>query len=351
MEIVGPDRPTLVERLLGALPLPFAVVCIIFGALIGPVGQYLAIYGDTGSFDEAFTRTILAAYGTNGALSLEVGVVGALLYTLTTFYLFFGIRYMRSRVAAAESTFSQLTQSKDAYRRAFGGVSRNWGPAVISIIFYAVFIPYALMSVGTGGAYFAAYGLLSTFAIGAAIGTLVWVYARSLWGLHRFGQEELQLKSFYEDRTLGLRPMGSLALSLAFSFFVVCALGILNVFIAPDPTSIVSVAGLTFFGTAMFVLPLNGIHRRMLSEKQGSQQRVRRDFARLVEDPEALGKGDPAAEMSEVRKLISYQLIEQKANSIASWPFDTGVVGRFTAILLSVTAILLSTIIREVLHF
>ena len=353
MDTIGPEGPTLMEKFLGLFHLPYVVICLILGALLGPVGQFLATYTETSDFGESFRRTVLVAFGTNNQLSIEAGVAASVGYALVIFYLLYGTRYMRTRVASSESKLSELTPlEKETFRKSFGGISRNRGPLAIAVIYSIIFVPYyASTSLQSSGLFLISYGISSNIITGIVVGTFIWVYGRSLWGLHMFGKENLQLKSFYEDRTMGLRPMGSLALSLAFAFFVLCGLGMLLIFISPDLVSLVTVAVMTAFGGFMFVLTLNGIHRKMQMEKQLSQLKVRKDFIKLVDQPDSERAHDSGATMIEVRKLLSHQLMEQKASSIASWPFDTGIVGRFTAIVLSVTAILLSTLIRQLLHF
>ena len=49
--------------------------------------------------------------------------------------------------------------------------------------------------------------------------TYFWEFAMASWGLHRLGGSFLRLGSFLEDRMMGSKPMGNLALSLTAAYF------------------------------------------------------------------------------------------------------------------------------------
>ena len=345
----GPERPTLVERFLGMFHLPYLLACLILGALVGPVGQFLGIYLDTLSLDKAFTGTFLFSYS-GAPVPVEVGLFGFASYFLVIFWVFYGLGYLRLKLISAEQALSELSpDGETGFHRAFGGISSNKTPVILSTVLSIVFLSTYLFGFSSppgvciwcGGFFLPLYGWLSTILTSVGLSWFVWIYFRSLWGIHLFGKGPLRLKSFYEDRMLGLRPVGSLALTFALVFFVLGALGILSLLISPDPFSIVVITALIVFGVVMFFLPLNSIHAKMMSAKQSTQHSVRLNFVRLL-DGTVPGEGDSPGMLSDLKKLISHQMVEQKANSISTWPFDATIIGRFAAIIISVLAIMMA---------
>lgn len=149
-------------------------------------------------------------------------------------------------------------------------------------------------------------------------------------------------------RMLGVRAVGSLSFSIALLYFVVTGLGGLVVIIAPDPLSFLILSGLVVLGVVMFFLPLDSIHRKMAAAKAEAVAAAR---SRLV----TLESGDWEVEsledvMRRVGETLRLQMIRQEVSSIPTWPFDTTILGRFIAIILSVTAILLARLITITLH-
>ena len=325
------------------------LTCLILGALVGPAGQFLGIYLDTRSLDKAFSGTFLLSF-TGAPVPIEVGIFGVVSYFFVIFWLFYAIRYLRLKITSAEQVLSELSPDGEAgFHRAFGGISSNKTPVVLSTVLSVVFLYLYFLALsnspGTcawcGGFFLPLYGWLSTILTSVILSWFVWIYFRSLWGIHLYGKEPLRLKSFYEDRMLGLRPVGSLALSFALVIFVLGALGIFSLLVSPDPLSIVFMTVLTIFGVVMFFLPLNSIHGRMMSAKQSTQHSVRMDFVRLLNGTDP-GDGNSPGMLSDLKKLISHQMVEQKANSISTWPLDATIIGRFAAIIISVVAIMLA---------
>src|SRR5207249_1441117 len=81
----------------------------------------------------------------------------------------------------------------------------------------------------------------------------------------------LELRPYYEDPFLGLRPIGSLALSLAtvyFGFIALFMLSLLTSSSTPSIGDVVGVGGFLFglilFGLFLFFLPLSKLHGRMI---------------------------------------------------------------------------------------
>lgn len=66
---------------------------------------------------------------------------------------------------------------------------------------------------------------------------------------------------------------------------------------------------------------------------------------RLLEPSDNPSSDASEASLSRIEKLLALEVNERKVAAIQTWPFDTKVLGRLVAIILSVIAILLSQII------
>ena len=180
------------------------------------------------------------------------------------------------------------------------------------------------------------------------LATFFWVFMSSTWGIYRLGKETAMLKSYEEDAMLGLGAFGSLSLSLSVAYFV--GIGTTLLLIATDPlagfpllmTMIFSVLALV--GIGLFFLPLLGLHAKMRSEKKKELRKVREEAFRLLNEKSTGNSLDFLAHMEAIK------MRERTVASLPTWPFDTGIVVRFSAIVLSVVAILLSRIFADVLN-
>ncbi len=104
-------------------------------------------------------------------------------------------------------------------------------------------------------------------------------------------------------------------------------------------------------GASMFFLPLNSLHQKMILNKDAALRRARdqlNDLARKAgqSSPE---NGDEAA--VGVWKLIGTDILEKRISAARTWPFDTSMIGRFVAVVLSVTAALMVAVVRDLLRF
>ena len=161
----------------------------------------------------------------------------------------------------------------------------------------------------------------------------------------------MRLRSSSEDPMLGLRPLGSISLSLAGAYIAVVFLGALTLIILPFGFS--DIALLLIFlitGMVMFFLPLNNIHRKMQQEKRLEQSRIREQFNQLAKKPDNAGHEDPGDILTRMEKLLTIQILDQKVSAVPTWPFETSILGRFFAITLSVAAILIARLIMIELH-
>ncbi len=175
--------------------------------------------------------------------------------------------------------------------------------------------------------------------------TFLWVLGFSFYTIYRVGRMELVLKSFTEDPSLGLNPLGRLALRLTGLYVVFLLFGLvpslLSVILAPP--IIVILVTLSLLSFAFFFLPLLPLRRRLLRTKRDLlvrlSPRLTRLYATISEDTQGQVRQDVVFE------LMALKAMQEDIRRIHHWPFDTGVVVRLSVIVFSVTAITLSRVI------
>ena len=365
---LGPERATLLERFLTIFNIPYYLGCFIVILIFGPIGALLSAYLQTKNIYEAYNKTVYLFFGVQ--LPHWQGVAGLSLLLVILFYFLYMIRYMRLKLVAAEQLLIPLfPEGEDTYHNVFGHVSLILPPIIIEIVIIAFFFLQAIPETPINfivycSAPAAIFYLIISFPVWFLIfSTFAWVYFSSIRGLHELGKKSLNLKPFYEDRMLGVRPIGSLSLSLAFTYFV--GLGILTllpIVIRPDPSPIEYIfllLILTLLGVIFFFLPLNTIHNRMLDKKSTEQKALLEEFRGAVSNLSELNarknSGSSILDLKEI--LISQTLVltfgikKEEVTSIPTWPFDTQILGRFTAMIFSIiTTIIATIIIKRILN-
>src|SRR4029077_7414887 len=121
-------------------------------------------------------------------------------------------RYLRLLVLAARPKLSPLSPSVEgSFRRAFDPVTSSRGSLFFALLFFVVYFP-ARALIASSLVSLVGITILSGIAF-TIYGAAFWVYVSCLWGVSRFGLEPLKLKQFFEDRMLGLRPLGRIVVS------------------------------------------------------------------------------------------------------------------------------------------
>ena len=172
-----------------------------------------------------------------------------------------------------------------------------------------------------------------------------WTYASLLIGLNRLGREKLRLNSTPGDRTLGLRPVGS----LAFTGFWIFSLGFAPILIVSATSIPILVLNLGFFliGFVLFVLSLSRLHRQMLEAKQQHLDLARNLYAEAYRP---LPRTPRVRMLKSISPLLSAaEALEKRSASIQEWPFDEVLTGRIAIIVSSVVATVIARIILDTL--
>ncbi len=261
---MAPERPTLVERALSLLPLPYGWAAALVAVLLGPPGSLLFGYLETGD-----VRASLMAYF-HGYLpehpwqQILAIVLWFAFYTL----LFLTIHHARRSVGRSRKTLTPLLADPAAFDEAFRALPRLWPALLVGLAIEALFIgDYRMRLAEAPGSLSVIYEALSGPPLYLMSGTAVWVYAGAVWGLRRLGRGSLKLKPFYDDASMGLKPLATLSLSLSAAYFSLLLIMVLMLFIGPVRVEyVITVALLLTLGLVLFFLPLVGAHRRMRAE-------------------------------------------------------------------------------------
>ena len=336
------EKPTLLERFVALIPLPFPWAALIWSIVL-PSGL---------GFD------LISYLGTGSApISIEV-IPNVVLNLVFIFYAFIMIRYMRHRVVATEPRISaRLEGGVEDYGRAFGRMTQTAPVLIMTLVFGTLILTGRSSSGGLSLNPFLILANIVVVYLGSlAFSTYFWEFAVASWGLHKLGGSSLRLGSFLEDRMMGARPMGTLALSLAVAYFG----GVLFAALLFSTISPATLANLWPFiaflllGVALFLLPLNSIHAKMQAEKRRLLQEINARYPKLsantAQPRENATTADIQAGLARLCDLQEVEMLDKRISSLPTWPFDINVASKFITIVLSVTAVLLSRLITNFLH-
>ena len=360
-----PEDPTLPERLILALHLPYVAGCIVFGYFfVGILPSFIAEYVESSSIQKSLDVALVPQNAVTG---------------LVVPYLFYAPRYMRQKLLQTESQLTGLLAGgEEEFHKLFGRVSAlrpqllAW--ALMAAILLAEFnlVPGLLASLlpnsfaqqslqtqtGTvtfqGELAFFVASLTIFLSTALVLSSLFWVYYSILKGIRDLGASRLNLLPPYRDSFLGLKPVGSLALSLAAAYFGFEVVFLLTtIFAPPSILDLITVGavlvGLVVIGILAFFLPLRRLHRRMMLEKGLAREKLAKRFVPIMDDSATLTGVDKGVE-HEALEVLKVDLMDRKVSSIATWPFDLPILGKLTIIVLSVTAGCLTRFVILFLH-
>jgi len=344
---------TLAERFIVVFRLPYALGCILVGfGLFGILNTVLSKYVETVDLRQA---TVVA-------LSPQSLAESALFA-----YSFYAPRDRRTKLLEAGRSLPALMAEKDeGFRKTFRGISAVRPQVGTWIVFLAALLIALNVAVAFGGpstfrfntdSRFSLLEFLATIVdfvslavISLGLSSVVWTYWSISKGMRRFSSAPLELRPYYEDPFLGLRPVGSLALSLATVYFGFIALFLLSLLTSSSTPSIGDLVGvggflfgLIFLGVFLFFLPLTKLHGRMIAEKRTARAALNPKLRTLFQESSNSGSAD-------VGHVLRVDLMDRKVTAMALWPYDVGILGRLSVIAASVTAILISRIIALVFH-
>jgi hypothetical protein len=171
--------------------------------------------------------------------------------------------------------------------------------------------------------------------------TLLWVYLALLLGLHRLGGDDLAGATFPQERSLGLRPVGDLALT-AFWIFAAAIVPVL-VFTTRTIGDVLLHLGILVAGVAALLVSMGRLHRRMREAKAAIVVHARALYARAYAPVRA--SVDAAALRRQAPSLAAAEALLHRAESLHVWPFDTGLLARGAVIVTSVIAAITAKVV------
>jgi hypothetical protein len=350
---LGLRRPTYIERIFTFLHIPYVLGCLLLATIFGPPGAILSAYVYSNNLNEAVSRAIFLFYGVYPPL--WGGVAGlSVLYALF-FYLLYMIRFMRMRLVATEPLFlSFLPKDEETVHKIFSGVSRVIPPIVIGSLFSVVlslttedFVNFITFCCDMASTVYLTVAL-PFFCI--VFSSFVWVYCSSIRGLHELGKRPLKLRSFYEDRLLGLKPIGSLSLYFASTFFG--GMGLIALFPVLGSPYVVNLfyLGILFIiailGVVFFILPLFTFHNRMVEVKKREQEALQEQFSKaMIKQSEsssqvtASSASDTEERLDRLTKIVVSDITKREIDEMTTWPFDMPILQRLLASIVSVNVI------------
>src|SRR5213594_4006986 len=326
----GLDRPTVVERAIATIPLPYLVTCTVLALLTTGPGYFLAHLIESGG---DWNHTVGAVFGSAFELPLWRSIPLIILSIGFDVYLLWLVRHSRLHIARYAKEIAPLLADGEAgVHGMFGHV--YWRLPVIGLAAaFGLFFVLLLEPIPSD------FGFLPF--VDAQV---IWNYAATVWGVHRIGREALRLRPLYEDPMLGLRPLGSLSLGATFYFFGALAIIIGEVTLSPDPVRPAYLAFLivlVLFGAGLLFLPLVSIHRLMVAEKRRASVTA---SSRAGDVYAPLTARSPTSEPSlhEVRDLLLrthgillHREEERRIQTLPTWPFETRAMTRIAAITLT----------------
>jgi len=320
---------TLFERFVQHLRIPYWLVCLLLAIVPGYASS---------NFGESF--------------------LSWLLWTLLAFYMFYVIRYMRLKVVRAESELLALCpDGEETFHRAFGRIAQRKSQIFFWLLVGSLNILYFFRLFRFTGYVYVSLTVANMLLFAVAWGTVFWVYMSSIYGLYVLGRQPLKLKAYSEDAMLGVSPIGYLSLHLAIVYLSVIALGAVATSLYADLFTIASLITFVIIGGALFFLPLTSVHRLMLGARLRERSLLRSQFDQLVRSPEDQVSSskektlsDLHALLSDLKRLTALEIVERKAVSMPTWPFDSRVLGQLTLMIASTIATIIAQIILLALN-
>ncbi len=323
----------LTERILAAFPGPRWIWTLVWGFLAVPQVLFIFHIIEIGGAPPE----IIA--------SLRPDIMDLAPYAYATIISIWGARKLAEDLYRILPIISHLTMGKgrDA-ERPIRGLDSLAGPLAITAGLTALETVLAVLEYGWRIA------LLSapfSFLIQLPLMVYFWTYLSLLIGMDRLGRRRLALDATPGDRTLGLRPVGS----LAFSGFWVFTLGFAPILITTATSTPTLILNLVFFmiGLGIFLLSVYRIHSQMVEAKQRHLELARQLYA----DAYAPIRKKPSLRTLQAQTplLNAADALEKRASGIQEWPFGEVLAPRLAIIITSVVGTVIARFILATFGF
>lgn len=284
--------------------------------------------------ERAFAPGLLEVSFQQGQRRLTFGA-GASYLVLVALW---GTARLGREVAALNPTVVRLTHGAVTVGESFRAVGSVWWPLSLMFIITVIY---------SGSAFLRSASVPTALAVvGGFIGwlpviTFGWVAGAVLLGLHRLGGTPLHLTTFEVDRSLGLRPFGS----VAFVPLLVYAAGVIPQLFTGvgDIRDAVISLGMLVVILALLLASMRRLRRQLLGAKARHVAWARDLYAHALRP--VRGEESLTALRAGALELVAAEAIERKAAAIQEWPFDESVLRAIAAIVTSMTAAILARLI------
>jgi len=348
-------HPTIFEKMLILSGIPYVLGIILFAAFVGPLGNFLFLYSVSGNALNAFCGTFMSVNAGEGGFVAALqsnwySFAGNVLWYSFLFYVAFIVRFLRMRLVKADPDLVSLApDGEETVHRIFRHVSRAVPQLVITSIFlfvYATSVP-ELLGKGELTVFSSPIYVLRSLFRSLLFGSVLWLYCGSLWGLYRFGKQNLRLKSYREDPMLGTKKLGSLSFSFSSAYFLGLVLFGAQMILGAraGQTAIVNVIAILILvpaGIALFVAPLVSTHNRMVEVKRAEIASTGKQLLELFNRVSEPGQKDD----QKMIELMTLETTERKVMSIKTWPVESPLIGKLALVAISVAATLIARLIQ-----
>ncbi len=338
--------------------IPYVLGAFLFGAFVGPLGNFLFLYSVS-------SNAVNALYGTFMSVNAgEAGFIAALqsdwysfagniLWYAFLFYVTFIVKYLQMRLIKADPELVSLApDGEKAVRRIFRHVSRAFPQLVITSIFlfvYATSVP-ELLGRGELTVFSSPIYVFRSLFRSLLFGSVLWLYCGSLWGLYRFGKQNLRLKSYREDPMLGTKKLGSVSFSFSSAYFLGLTLFGAQMILGARAgqiaiVNVIAILILVPAGIALFVAPLASTHNRMAEVKRAEIASTGKLLSELFNRVSEPARKDD----QKLIELMALEATERKVMSIKTWPVENPLIGKLALVAISVAATLIARLIQIIL--
>ncbi len=351
-------RPTIFEDMVILSRLPYTLGVILFAAFVGPFGNFLFLYSVSNNSLNALYATFMSANAGEGGFIAALqsnwySFAGNVLWYAFLFYVAFIVKYLRMRLVKADPDLVSLApDGEETVRQVFRLVSRVIPQLVITSVFLLVYATSVPELLGRGELTVLStpiYILRSLFR-SLLFGSVLWLYCGSLWGLYRFGKQDLRLKSYREDSLLGTKKLGSLSFSFSAIYFFGLVLFGAQMILGglAGQTAIVNVIAILILvpaGIALFLAPLVSTHNRMVEVRRAEIASTGKLMSELLNSVSKRRRKDD----KKMIELMTLEATERKVMSIKTWPVESPLIGKLALVAISVAATLIARLVQILL--
>jgi len=358
----GVENISVFEKILSTANSTYLLSIIVGGLILGPIGAVIISYIFTTDITAAIENATVLYF--TETMNYWKNVLGLFFLQLIMFYLLFMIKYMYGKLDHIKYKLIELLPGGDAeFKDIFSIVTKPAPPLIMAGVFMVLYGVQAIPEenfLAFGINRFSIVFLFSSYAFWfVAFTAFFWVYASSIRGLYVMGKRQLNLRTYAEDKMLGVKPISSLSLSFAFTYFTGLGLLILLPIAlsesAPSFSYYFVVVVVTLLGLIIFFLPLYSFHLQMRTHKEAEKGKLRRmlldasNIEEISDSPESIV--EVKRSIDRLSKIIQTEIIQEDIEKIPVWPINLSILGRLAAMAVSIITIILANyIMKRIIH-